>query len=150
MGTDGGVPVMRLPGWATPRTKESVCECDLALPTVAHIHAEYRRLLPSGGRKASAKRFYEMIFEYDLCRVCVVFEREVRGEITYRQAERWAARLIAMHQAGKVEPAPVVAEPPKRYIRRTCDSCGQKRKWMTAGVTTCLSCRRKRAKERAA
>jgi hypothetical protein len=75
MGTDGGVPVMRLPGWATPRTKEPVCECDLALPTVAHIHAEYRRLLPSGGRKASAKRFYEMIFEYDLCRVCVVFER---------------------------------------------------------------------------
>jgi hypothetical protein len=141
---------MRLPEWATPRVDNPLCECDDHLPAIAHVHAAYRRLLPSGGRHASAKRFYEMIFEYDLCRVCVVYEREIRGEITYRQAERWAARLIAMHTAGKVEPAAIAPETPRRYTRKTCDTCGNKRKWMTASETTCYGCRRKRAKERAA
>jgi hypothetical protein len=141
---------MRLPAWATPRVKFPQCECELALPTVARVKAAYRPFLPSGGRNGSTHRFYDMTFTYDLCRVCVVYEREVRGEISYRQAERWAARLIAMHMAGKVEPAAIAPEPPKRYTRKTCDTCGNKRKWMTAGESTCYGCRRKRAKERAA
>jgi hypothetical protein len=150
MGTDGGVPVMRLPAWATPGVKFPQCECELALPTVARVKAAYRPFLPSGGRNGSTHRFYDMTFTYDLCRVCVVYEREVRGEISYRQAERWAARLIAMHMVGKVEPAAIAPEPPRRYTRKTCDTCGNKRKWMTAGESTCYGCRRKRAKERAA
>jgi hypothetical protein len=142
---------MRLPEWATPRVDNPLCECDDHLPAIAHVHAEYRRLLPSGGRHASAKRFYEMIFEYDLCRVCIIQERYVRHEISFKQAERWAARLIALYTSGRVEiPAPPPVETPRRYTRKTCDTCGNKRKWMTAGESTCYGCRRKRAKERAA
>jgi hypothetical protein len=150
VGADGGVPV-NLPAWASPRIKHPTCECDLALPAIARIHAAYRPFLPAGGRGGSTSRFYDMTFTYDVCRVCVVYEREIRGEISFKQAERWAARYAALYATGTVAlPPPLPQEPPKRYARKTCDTCNKKRKWMTAGETTCYGCRRKRAKERAA
>ena len=72
---------MNLPTWATPLDPNQTlpaCDCDHAFLAVARIRVTLK-LFP---------------LKYDICPVCVVYEREVRGEITYLQAERWAARLV--------------------------------------------------------
>lgn len=72
---------MKLPSWATPLDPDQprpACDCDHGFLAVAQM-------------KVTLKLFP---LNYDICPVCVVYEREVRGEITFRQAERWAARLV--------------------------------------------------------
>lgn len=72
---------MNLPSWAMPidpNTHRPACDCDHHFLAIATI-------------KVTLKMFP---LKYHLCPVCVVYEREIRGEITYKQAERWAPRLV--------------------------------------------------------
>lgn len=74
-----------LPAWATPldpNAHRPACGCAHHFLAVVTI-------------KVRLKMFP---LKYNLCPVCVVYEREIRGEITYRQAERWAGRLVRVLQ----------------------------------------------------
>lgn len=75
---------MRLPPWATPPKSypnRRRCDCDYHFPSICTVKA----------------RALGHSFVYHLCRPCLVYEREIRGEITFAQSERWSRRLIAVH-----------------------------------------------------
>lgn len=70
---------MKLPMWAKPLDSKTVryCECDDAYLAVCVVK------LPFMGRTLT----------FRLCPACIVFERAIRQEITYRQEMRWVTRL---------------------------------------------------------
>jgi hypothetical protein len=73
---------MKLPKWAKPvdADRTHLCECEYGFIAIAKT-----RLKGFGGN-----------WWYNLCPVCLIYEKEVKQEIGYRQAERWAARLIPL------------------------------------------------------
>jgi hypothetical protein len=128
---------VRLPPWAQPPKSypnRHRCMCDYQFPSVCTVRA----------------RALGHSFTYHLCRVCLVYEREIRGELTYQQAERWSRRLIAVHlERGDyyVPPPPAPKPTPTRYKRRRCPECRKERRYPIDSVETrCGPCRRSERK----
>lgn len=116
------------PDWATPldvaRTHDIyVCECDNHFPAIAEVEvvitrkvqlgmsrAEYdrRARLKRGERvhtDAEARR-YEIVMHricYRLCAVCLVREREIRGEVSYHTAQRAVEALERAYYAAECD-----------------------------------------------
>jgi hypothetical protein len=136
-----------LPKWATLLTAPAVCKCDYAFPAAVHIEVEVKCRRPNGGRGGAAERDYAFTFEYDLCLVCLAYEREVRGELSYSKSERIAAELIvALSNPPSVALVDDDSGPPpakiRTHIKRKCTGC-ERRIVMPVDSALCRRCTKK-------